>query len=148
LDNGATYVSPSNGATAVTETITGLKLNQSVTILVEAVGATACQVSPATAATGIAASQTDDIFVPNAFTPNGDGKNDIIYVRSQSIKSLKFYVYSQWGELLFSATDQNSGWDGTFKGTKEPVGVYVYYLTAEMFNGHEVSKKGTITLLK
>jgi gliding motility-associated-like protein len=148
LDNGATYVSPSTGAAALTETITGLQLNQSVTIFVEAVGVTACQVSPATAATGVTISQTDEIFVPNAFTPNGDGKNDIIYVRSQSIKTLKFYVYSQWGELLFSTTDTSGGWDGTFKGTKEPVGVYVYYLTAEMQNGQEVSKKGTIALLK
>ncbi|MBW4891695.1 gliding motility-associated C-terminal domain-containing protein [Mucilaginibacter sp. HMF5004] len=145
LDNGITFNS-ANGN--LTHTVTGLQLNQAVNILVSAVGSTACQVSAAGAAAGNAISQTDEIYVPNAFTPNGDGKNDFIYVRSQSIKNLKFYVYSQWGELLFTSTDASTGWDGTFKGTKEPVGVYVYYLKAEMLNGHEVSKKGTITLLK
>jgi gliding motility-associated-like protein len=147
-DNGATYTVPSSGSAGLTHMVTGLQLNQSVTILVEAIGVTACQVSPAGTATGAAYNQTDAIYVPNAFTPNGDGKNDLIYVRSQSIKTLKFYVYSQWGELLFSSTDLNAGWDGTYKGAKEPVGVYVYYLTAQMLNGNEVSKKGTITLLK
>jgi len=86
--------------------------------------------------------------VPNAFTPNGDGRNDIVYVHSTNIRSLKFYVYDQWGELLYTSLNQANGWDGTYKGTKEPVGVYVYYLEATMNDGLLVNKKGTITLLR
>jgi gliding motility-associated-like protein len=148
IDNGLTYISPSSGSTGLSHTVSGLQLNQKVTILVQATGTTVCQLSTAASATGVAVNQAEDIYVANAFTPNGDGKNDFVYVRSQSIKNLKFYVYSQWGELLFSSTDVSSGWDGTYRGAKEPVGVYVYYLVAEMLNGQEVSKKGTITLLK
>ena len=88
------------------------------------------------------------IYIPNAFTPNGDGKNVVLHVRSESIQSMTFYIYDQWGELLFTTTNIENGWDGTYKGAKEPVGVYVYFLEATMTNGQKVNKKGTITLLK
>jgi gliding motility-associated-like protein len=94
------------------------------------------------------AGATPVIYVPNAFTPNGDGKNDQVHVHSESIQSMAFYIYDQWGELLFTSTDMQNGWDGTYKGTKEPVGVYVYFLKATMIDGKTVTKNGTITLLK
>jgi gliding motility-associated-like protein len=86
--------------------------------------------------------------VPNAFTPNGDGINDVVHVHSESIANLTFHIYDQWGELLFTSTSVQNGWDGTYKGKKEPVGVYVYYLQATMNDGNKVNQKGTITLLK
>jgi len=86
--------------------------------------------------------------VPNAFTPNSDGKNDAVHVHSESIQSMIFYIYDQWGELVFTSTDIQNGWDGTYKGKKEPVGVYVYYVQATMIDGRKVTKNGTITLLK
>jgi gliding motility-associated-like protein len=90
----------------------------------------------------------DIIYCPNAFTPNGDGRNDIWNVEGENISSLKFSIYDQWGELLFTSTSLQNGWDGTYKGTKEPVGVYVYYVEAVMNDGHDFKKKGTINLLK
>ena len=92
--------------------------------------------------------ENDVIYCPNAFTPNGDGKNDIWDVEGENIHSVKFYIYDQWGELLFTSTSIQNGWDGTYKGTKEPVGVYVYYLDAIMNDGKNIRRKGTITLLK
>lgn len=89
-----------------------------------------------------------EIYVPNAFTPNGDGKNDQVHVHSESIQSMAFYIYDQWGELLFTSTNIQNGWDGTYKGAKEPVGVYVYSVQATMIDGRKVTKKGTITLLR
>ncbi|WP_158824875.1 gliding motility-associated C-terminal domain-containing protein [Mucilaginibacter lacusdianchii] len=148
INNGQTYTDPSSGSNGLTHTITGLTENQTATILVRALGTTACEQSNSGSATAQAISQTDEIYIANAFTPNGDGKNDIIQVHSPSIKSMTFYVYSQWGELLFTSTNPNTGWDGSYKGIKEPVGVYIYYLKAVMNNGHEVNKKGTITLLR
>ncbi len=149
-DNGQTFSDPSSGSNGLTHTVSGLSLQQSITIIVRALGTTTCQLSNNSAAvTGTAIHPLEDqIFVANAFTPNGDGKNDVVYVHSPSIKSLKFYVYDQWGELLYTSLSQSNGWDGTFKGKKEPVGVYVYYLEAIMNDGRKLTKKGTITLLR
>ncbi len=72
----------------------------------------------------------------------------MVHVHSEGIKTMKFSVYDQWGEMIFSTSNLTDGWDGTFKGTKEPVGVYVYYVSAVMNNGQQVSKRGTITLLR
>ncbi|SDR98220.1 gliding motility-associated C-terminal domain-containing protein [Mucilaginibacter mallensis] len=150
MDGGVTFNTPSSGTSGLTHTITGLKLGESVTIMVEATGASTCQLSgSSTAVTGVAHNSVHDlIYVANAFTPNGDGVNDVVYVHSEEIKSLNFYVYDQWGEMLFKSTSQSVGWDGTYKGTKQPVGVYVYYVQAVMNDGQQVTKKGTITLLK
>ena len=150
LDNGQNFTDPSSGSNGLTHTVSGLQVQQHVTIIVRAVGSSSCALSSnSTAVTGIAASPLgDQIFVPNAFTPNGDGRNDIVYVHSANIKSLKFYIYDQWGELLYTSLNQANGWDGTYKGNKEPVGVYVYYLEAVMNDGQWVNRKGTITLLR
>lgn len=148
-DNGLTYAAPSSGNAGLTHKVSGLDLNQSVTITVKALGATSCTLSDASAA--VTASTIDNnnvIYVANNFTPNGDGNNDIVYVHGKNINTLSFYVYDQWGQLLFNSTDVNKGWDGYFKGSLMPVGVYVYYLKAAMNNGAQLSKKGTITLLR
>ena len=148
LDNGTTFIDPGSGA--LTYTVAGLNPGQSTTLIVRALGASGCELSANSAAvTGTAQNPFGDgIFVPNAFTPNGDGKNDIEYVYGTSIKSLTFYVYNQWGEMIFKSDSQASGWDGTFKGTNQPVGVYVYYVQATMNDGKQIMKKGTITLLR
>jgi gliding motility-associated-like protein len=145
-DNGQTY----SVVAGLTDTVSGLQAGQSVTILVQAIGVVPCQLSAASVAiTGLAISPTDDIiYVPNVFTPNGDGKNDIVHVHSENIRSLKFYIFDQWGELLFISTSIQNGWDGTYKGTKEPVGVYVYLVEAVMNDGRSVTKKGTVTLIR
>jgi gliding motility-associated-like protein len=149
-DNGQTFTAPSSGSNGTTHTVTGLQIGQSVTIIVRATGGFSCQLSSNSApVTGTATNPlVDQIFVANAFTPNGDGKNDIVYVHNENIKSLKFYVYDQWGELLYVSQSQQNGWDGNFKGKTEPAGVYVYYLEAIMNDGQQVKKKGTITLLR
>jgi gliding motility-associated-like protein len=150
IDNGQTFITPSSGSTGLSHTITGLEPGQKVNIVVQALGSTACQLSTSSSAvTAVVQYPQDDlIYIANAFTPNGDGNNDIVYVHSQSIKSMTFYIYDQWGEMLFESTNQSVGWDGTYKGKQQPVGVYVYYVKAVMNNGHQVTKKGTITLLK
>lgn len=88
------------------------------------------------------------IFVPNAFTPNGDGENDVLYVRGQHLTEIDLKIFDRWGELVFESTDQSIGWDGTFKGEPVDPDVYVYHLVAICFDGQESLIKGNISLLK
>jgi gliding motility-associated-like protein len=88
------------------------------------------------------------IFVPNAFTPNGDGLNDILYVYGNTIDELYFAVYDRWGEKVFDTNRQGVGWDGTFRNQELPPDVYGYYLEARCFNGEVFFKKGNVTLLR
>jgi gliding motility-associated-like protein len=146
FDNGQTFTA----VIGLADTLSGLQVAQSVTIVVEATGIVPCQLSPAsTAVTAIAISPTDDIiYVANVFTPNGDGTNDVVHVHGINIKSVRFYIFDQWGEMLFTSTSTQNGWDGTFKGAREPVGVYVYMVEAVMNDGRTVNKKGTVTLVR
>jgi gliding motility-associated-like protein len=88
------------------------------------------------------------IFVPNIFSPNGDGHNDIVYVRGQGIASLNFFIYDRWGEKVFETQSLDNGWDGTFRGKKMNSAVFVYYLQATFIDGSEVTQKGDITLIR
>jgi gliding motility-associated-like protein len=150
IDNGQHFITPSSGANGLTHTVTNLQPAQAVTIIVRANGNTDCQQSANSAAvTGTASNPFGNgLFIPNVFTPNGDGSNDVLFVYGNTIKSLTLSIYDQWGELQFKSTNKASGWDGTYKGTNQPVGVYVYYIEATMNDGQVVKKKGTVTLLR
>ncbi len=88
------------------------------------------------------------VFIPNAFTPNGDNENDVLYVRGSNVEEVFMTVYNRWGEKMFETNDKNIGWDGTFKNKQLPPDVYGYYMQVKCFNGMEYFKKGNITLLK
>ena len=88
------------------------------------------------------------IYVPNGFTPNGDGKNDVLYVRGNNIDEMLFLVYNRWGEEVFRTTNPGDGWDGRFKGRLLDPDVFGYYLEVKCFNGDEYFKKGNITLIR
>ncbi len=90
-----------------------------------------------------------ELDVPNAFTPNSDGRNDKIYARGLGIKQLiKFSIYNRWGEVVFETSDINVGWDGKYKDKVQNDETYVFTVDAEMWDGQVYSKKGYITLLK
>lgn len=89
-----------------------------------------------------------NIFVPNVFTPNGDGKNDIIKVSGEYIEKITFIIFDRWGEEVFSTTDKNVGWDGTFKGKDCQAGVYFYRLEIECGLDRKFKKSGDITLIR
>lgn len=88
------------------------------------------------------------VFVPNAFSPNGDNQNDILYVRSAIATTIEFRVFDRWGELIFESENTNDGWDGTFRGRKVDPDVYDYYLRAVCDDGQEHIVKGNITLIR
>jgi gliding motility-associated-like protein len=90
------------------------------------------------------------IAVPTAFTPNGDGKNDVIYVAGWGIKSLQYFkIFNRWGELVFQSEDITVGWDGTYKGVPQNIETYVYEASVLSFiSDKPLTKKGYINLLR
>lgn len=76
----------------------------------------------------------DFIFIPNAFTPNNDGKNDVFKVRGKYINNVEMSIYNRWGELLFYSPNATEGWDGTFQNENAPEGVYTIFLNVKSDN--------------
>lgn len=89
-----------------------------------------------------------EIFIPNAFSPNHDNQNEVLYVRGNTILTMELNVYDRWGELVFTSNDPKIGWDGTYKGKAADPGVFVYYLKVVCYNKEEFFKKGNITLIR
>lgn len=88
------------------------------------------------------------VFIPNAFTPNGDQNNDVLYVRGNFIEKMIFRVFDRWGEMVFESTEPTIGWDGTFRGKKMDPDVYDYYLDVTCIGGLHSITKGNVTLMK
>lgn len=90
----------------------------------------------------------DHVYVPNAFSPNNDSKNDLFMVQSRMTNDIYFAVYNRWGQKVFETNQVAHGWDGTYKGKPEPEGVFVYYLKSTCWDGSSFEKKGNVTLLR
>ena len=89
------------------------------------------------------------IFVPKAFTPNGDGNNDFFRVRGTDITELYFIVYNRWGEEVYRTEEpEHIGWDGSFRGKASSPDSYGWYLRVRCGNGEYFENKGNVTLLK
>ncbi|HEY4149533.1 MAG TPA: PKD domain-containing protein [Chitinophagaceae bacterium] len=86
--------------------------------------------------------------VPNAFTPLGNSSNNIIYIRGFGIGKINWRIYNRFGNLVFSTSDRNQGWDGKYNGVVQPIDVYAYTLEVEFTDGTRTTKKGDITLLR
>lgn len=89
-----------------------------------------------------------DFNVPNAFTPNGDGLNDIFTVSTDLLISYNLQIYNRWGGLLFESNDVTIGWDGTVNGKAQEIGVYTYIIKSTTTLNTPILKTGTITLLR
>jgi gliding motility-associated-like protein len=91
-----------------------------------------------------------ELLIPTAFSPNGDGVNDVFkIVRTLNIASLtEFAVFDRWGEKVFSTDNIDQGWDGTRNGQPSPLGVYAWIVIAQTKDGQEVTKKGNVTLIR
>jgi gliding motility-associated-like protein len=87
-------------------------------------------------------------FVPNAFTPNRDGVNDIFKAYGSSIQEIDLRVFNQWGQQLWETRDPEKGWDGTYSGHDQPVGVYIYVVRAVLYGGQVITKRGTVNLIR
>jgi gliding motility-associated-like protein len=89
-----------------------------------------------------------DVFVPEAFSPDGDGLNDVLHVRGNCLQELEFIIYDRWGNKVFQSNDKYTGWDGTYKGVAMNTGVFGYYIAATLTDGTRVEKKGNVGLVR
>ena len=89
------------------------------------------------------------IYVPTAFTPNSDGKNDRFTPHPVGIKSYNYFrIFNRWGQLIFSSRQLHQGWDGTFNGQAQPAGTYVWMIEGVTNDNKVITKKGTLTLIR
>jgi gliding motility-associated-like protein len=90
-----------------------------------------------------------DIYMVTAFSPNGDGKNDVFIPFPVGIKQIKYFrVINRWGQLIYSTTELNKGWDGKIGNTEQPNGVYVWLVEGVTMDNKIITKKGTVTLVR
>jgi gliding motility-associated-like protein len=88
------------------------------------------------------------VYIPNIFSPNNDGFNDVFYVRGKEIESLHFLIYNRWGNLVFESNELSQGWDGTQNGKMCEAGVYAFVAEVRFKDGREENRKGTVTLVR
>jgi gliding motility-associated-like protein len=139
--DGGPYVTPDS---STYYKVSGLN-QESVSIRVIALGVLSCQNSEIGAAT--AKLKPGLVFIPNAFTPNGDGKNDI-FKPEGSIRELSMKIFNQWGEMISETTVVGSGWNGISGGKAQPMGVYTYAIRIVLNNGSVIVRKGAVNLLR
>ena len=90
-----------------------------------------------------------NIGVPSAFSPNGDGSNDFLWVKGKIvIETMNFVIYNRYGQKVFETTDIDEGWDGTHNGSELNHGVFVWYLNTTFIDGTTGEFKGNVTLVR
>ena len=87
-------------------------------------------------------------FIPNAFTPNGDGLNDTFEPKMSNIETYKIMIFNRWGELIFEGNDPRFIWDGTYKGVVVPDGTYTYKIDLTTNSGREKQLIGHVNSLR
>ncbi len=144
---GLTYVwSPSDGLSCSTCVTTKASPLESTIYTVTGFDINGC------ASTNTVFVQVDyvcgDYFVPNVFSPNGDGKNDYVNLHSACVGTYTLQIFDRWGEKVFESSDVNYSWDGYFRGKPMDTGVFVYKATGFDIKGTPFSIKGNVTLLR
>lgn len=88
------------------------------------------------------------VFIPNAFSPNGDGNNDVFQVYGESIQHVDMKIFNRWGELVYVTNSMFDGWDGTYRGEKQNPSVFTYETTITYLDGKQIQKKGSVMLMR
>jgi gliding motility-associated-like protein len=87
------------------------------------------------------------IYIPNSFTPNGDGLNDTFGVYGEAIQGFRIQVFNRWGQMIFESTDVNLRWNGIYDGQQVPQGSYVYRVVASGITGKTTTRDGTVSVI-
>jgi len=143
--NGSPYITPTSGSLGTTHNIINLQPVEKMVISVIALGVEVCRNSAI--GKGEGTTLTDEVFIPNSFSPNGDGKNETFRAYGNAIAGVNMKVFNQWGELIYEGSEYTTGWDGKYKGKLQPMGVYFYVFKIKLVNGTESNRKGSVNLL-
>ena len=121
-------------------------VDNNITYQVTAVTPEGCT---ATDAINVKVYKYSDIYVPNAFTPNGDGRNDIFRITAPGLKKLTYFiVVNRWGQEVFRTSNPSAGWDGTLNGVRQDAGVFVWVVEGVDYTGRIIRNKGTVVLIR
>jgi gliding motility-associated-like protein len=121
---------------------------QSQTVFVTGTNSVGCSTKDSLRIT-VVGCDPNSIVLPNTFTPNGDGTNDKLFIRSNALSSINYFrVFDEWGKLVYESKDLAEGWDGNIKGSPAATSVYIYTLQGTCDNGKEVLKNGDVMLLR
>ena len=88
------------------------------------------------------------VFVPDLFSPNGDNVNDLLFANAVGAEIREFRIYDRRGREMFSSSDPAVGWDGSFNGSDQSMDSYIYFVVAELPSGEQVTKRGSIQLIR
>ena len=121
-------------------------LDASTTYSITATTPAGCE---GTASLTVKVYMTIGLIVPSAFTPNGDGRNDLLKVIPLGIRQLQYFaVFNRWGQRIFYTTDAGKGWDGTVNGQPQPGGAYIWMAAAIDVKGRSIERNGSIILIR
>ena len=102
----------------------------------------------ATATASISVENNLPLYIPTAFSPNGDGNNDVFQIYGQGIRTIDLKIFNRWGEKVFETTNQFEGWDGTYKGVMQNPSVYTYNVDVTFLDNKKVERKGTVSIIR
>jgi len=140
--------SPPTGLSNPTSQITQATVDEETTYTVSVTDGICTQSAAVTVKVLQVACREPFLYIPNAFSPNGDNENDVLYVRSAITTEILFRVFDRWGEMIFETRSLNDGWDGTFRGKLVDPDTYDYYLEAICTGGEQSIIKGNVTLIR
>lgn len=102
----------------------------------------------ATTGLTILVEDTLPVFIPNSFSPNGDGNNEEFKVFGKGIKFIDLKIFNRWGEKVFETNNQLEGWDGTFEGEMQTASVFSYWVKITYLDDKKIERKGSVTLIR
>ena len=121
-------------------------LNEDQTYLLTAITPEGCV---ATDEVKVEVFKGSSVYVPTAFTPNGNGRNDVLKPQYTGINRLNYFtVYNRWGQVVFTTGNRSKGWDGTFNGKPMATGTFIWIVNASDVAGHRYQLKGSVTLIR
>jgi len=137
----------STGETTPTITVEPL---ETTTYTVTITDENGCQVIEMITIEVVTDCSSSGVFLPNAFSPNGDGNNDVLFIRTNSLEDVSLVIFDRWGRQVFETTSLDVGWNGQWQnnGDELPPDAYGYYLTAICFTGEEYTEKGNVSILR